>query len=305
MSEEELRIANSSRENSFPPVLPQPPVLSSYKAAWSSVSLEHHHQLAGETLEHSLNHYVITINTGQNCQVEQAIEGRLQKGLSFHGAVGLCPIHCPHWHRWDREVNILLLNLEPALLIHNASELLETDHVELIPQLAIQDPLIHQIGLALKTELQSNGSGSQLYAESMANALAVHLLRCHSTQPQNITTYVGGLGKHTLKLVTDYINDYLERELGLSELAAIAQLSAYHFSRAFKESIGFSPHQYVIQQRVERAKRLLLQGKTSIAEVAIACGFSHQSHLNRHFKHLIGVTPKTLLKSQQECAKTA
>ncbi|MEG4942592.1 helix-turn-helix transcriptional regulator [Microcoleus sp. F4-D5] len=81
------------------------------------------------------------------------------------------------------------------------------------------------------------------------------------------------------------------------ELAGIAQLSPYYFSRAFKQSVGISPHQYVIQQRVERAKQLLLQGNMSLYEIAIACGFTHQSHLTRHFKRLTGVTPKTLLKS--------
>jgi len=76
------------------------------------------------------------------------------------------------------------------------------------------------------------------------------------------------------------------------ELAAIAQLSVFHFCRSFKRSTGFTPHQYVIQQRVERAKQLLKDGKMGISEVAIACGFTHQSHLNRHFKRLTGVPPK-------------
>ncbi|NJS10840.1 MAG: helix-turn-helix transcriptional regulator, partial [Microcoleus sp. CSU_2_2] len=73
-------------------------------------------------------------------------------------------------------------------------------------------------------------------------------------------------------------------------------ISSYHFCRLFKQSTGFSPHQYVIQQRVERAKQLLRQGQMSIGEIAIACGFSHQSHFNRHFKRLTGVTPKTWIE---------
>lgn len=100
-----------------------------------------------------------------------------------------------------------------------------------------------------------------------------------------------------LKLVVDYINDYLDRELSLDELATIAQLSPYHFCRSFKGSTGLTPHQYVIRQRVERAKLLLKDGRMGIAEVAIACGFTHQSHLNRHFKRLTGVTPKNFSKS--------
>jgi AraC family transcriptional regulator len=109
--------------------------------------------------------------------------------------------------------------------------------------------------------------------------------------------HVGGLSPTQLKLVTNYINDRLEQELSLEELAAIAKLSPAHFCRSFKQSTGFTPHQYVIRQRVERAKLLLIERKIGIAQVAIACGFTHQSHLNRHFKRFTGVTPKIFSKS--------
>lgn len=297
MLEEELPVDNSSEENSFPPVLPRLPVLSSHQCAWRGISLEQFHQPPGETPEYSVDHYIITMNIGQSFQCEQAIEGHYEKELMFHGAIGVCPINSLRWHRWDREINMLLFNLDPELLTRNALELLESDRIELLSRFVIEDPLIQQIGLALKSELQSNKSGGQLYAETMANALAVHLLRNYSTQGDRSIPCKGGLSQHKLRLVIDYINDYLERDLSLDELAAIAQLSPYHFSRAFKQSTGISPHRYVIKQRIERAKQLLLQGKMSLADVAIACGFSHQSHLNRHFKRLTGVTPKTLLKS--------
>jgi AraC family transcriptional regulator len=296
MSEEEHLVENPSGQNSFPPVLPLLPVLSSHKFAWRGISLENFRQPPGETPEYSVEHYIITMNIGRSFQCEQVIEGHYEKELMFHGAIGVCPRNSRRWHRWDREINLLLLNLDIGLLTRNALELLETDRVELLSRFVIEDPLIHQIGIALKTELLSNDSGGQLYAETMANALAVHLLRRYSTQGHQTITWKGGLSQHKLSLVTDYINDYLERELSLNELAAIAQLSPYYFSRAFKESTGVSPHQYVIKQRVKRAKQLLLQGKMSLNDIALACGFSHQSHLNRHFKRLTGVTPKTLLK---------
>jgi AraC family transcriptional regulator len=124
-----------------------------------------------------------------------------------------------------------------------------------------------------------------------------HLLRNYSAHSHQSVRDLGGLSPTQLKLVMDYINDRLAQELGLEELAAIAQLSAYHFCRSFKRSTGFTPHQYVIRQRVERAKRLLKEGKLGIAGVAVACGFTHQSHLNRHFKRLTGVTPKKFSNS--------
>lgn len=174
----------------------------------------------------------------------------------------------------------------------------EDDAVEIIPTVSpVKDLLIQQICLAIKNELTQNRNGRRIYVQSMADALAVHLLQNYSTQTKPVKTYSGGLSPHKLKLVKEFINDHLEQELRTDKLAEVTKLSRYHFSRAFKQSTGITPHQYVIQQRVERAKQLLLQGKMNIAEIAIACGFTHQGHLNRHFKSLTGLTPNRFLKS--------
>lgn len=124
-----------------------------------------------------------------------------------------------------------------------------------------------------------------------------HSTKSVSEQSALTTQDTQGLSPRPLRQVTDYINARLDQELGLEELAAIAKLSQYHFSRSFKHSTGRSPYQYVIYQRVEQAKQLLKQGEMSISEVAITCGFTHQSHLNRHFKRLTGLTPKAFMKS--------
>lgn len=297
MLDEKLSVASSSHENVLPPIPSWLPIPSSYKEAWSDISLERYQMPPGETPEYALEHHVININMGQSLQLERIIDGRLQTGQVFAGAVGICPIHLPHSFRWDKEANILVLRLQNELLTRNAWELLNIERFELVPHLATQDLLIQQIGLALEAELRSNGSSERLYVETMANALAVHLLRHCSTQGRRNIDCRAGLPAHKLKLVMDYINDYLNRELSLDELAAIAQLSPYHFSRVFKQSTGLSPHKYLIQQRVERAKQLLRQRKMNLSEIALACGFTHQSHLNRHFKRLTGVTPKNFLKS--------
>ncbi|WOB42438.1 helix-turn-helix transcriptional regulator [Thermoleptolyngbya oregonensis NK1-22] len=209
----------------------------------------------------------------------------------------LVPMQHTHWGAWNQPHEGFAISLQPALLTRSATEVLAVDQVELLPQVPLYDPLILEIGLALKADLESHKPGGQLYAEAMATALAVHLLRNYSAHSHKPIRYSGGLSPMQFKRVVDYIDDHLDQALGLEELAAIAQLSAYHFCRSFKRSTGFTPHQYVIRQRVEQAKRLLQDRKMEISEIAIACGFTHQSHLNRHFKRLTGVTPKIFSRS--------
>jgi len=110
---------------------------------------------------------------------------------------------------------------------------------------------------------------------------------------QKIQPYSNGLPKYKLQQATNYIQVYLDQDIKLADLANTVGMSQYYFCRLFKQSIGVTPHQYIIQQRVERAKQLLKRQDFSVADVAIQCGFAHQSHLSRHFRRLVGVSPKT------------
>lgn len=105
--------------------------------------------------------------------------------------------------------------------------------------------------------------------------------------------------KHKLHQATEYINDSLDQDLNLADLAAIVQMSPFHFARLFKQSTGLAPHQFVIRCRVERAKELLMRGEMAIADIAAEVGFANQSHLNRHFKRIVGFTPKVVLGSSK------
>ncbi len=173
---------------------------------------------------------------------------------------------------------------------------IDPDRVEVLDALNTHDPRAERILKMFLEEVQAGGLGGWLYARSLAGALAVHLLREHTSLGRKDKRKVerepeGGLSGSALKRVTDYVGDNLARDISLAEVAGAANLSARHFSRLFKESTGVSPYRYVIRQRVEKAKDLLAGTDLPVGEVALLCGFAHQGHLSRHFRPLIGATP--------------
>src|SRR5262249_36767621 len=134
--------------------------------------------------------------------------------------------------------------------------------------------------------------------ESLANLLAVHLIRNASTpRSPDRRTYVA-LPQGKLRAVLEYVEEHLDAGLTLEQMAGAAHLSAYHFARRFKAATGAPPHQYRTPRRVERAKQLLQQDRAlPLAEIAACAGFSDQSQFPHHFKRLVGVTPGRFRRS--------
>jgi AraC-like DNA-binding protein len=101
----------------------------------------------------------------------------------------------------------------------------------------------------------------------------------------------GGLSPALKQRICEYIESHLDEKISLEVLSSMAGLSAYHFARAFRQSLGAPPHGYLVQRRVERVKQLIRDSKLPLSEIALAAGFSDQSHLARHFRRLTGTSP--------------
>jgi AraC family transcriptional regulator len=126
----------------------------------------------------------------------------------------------------------------------------------------------------------------------LATALGIHLIKQYSTSTQTIREYEEGLPKYRLRQAIDYINDNVDQDIKLANIAEVVGMSQYYFCHLFKQSMGIAPYQYVIQQRVERAKQLLQQTEVTISDIALECGFANQSHFTKHFRKFTGITPK-------------
>lgn len=109
----------------------------------------------------------------------------------------------------------------------------------------------------------------------------------------------GGITGRKVRLLTDFIDNHLQRDLSLAELAGLAGLSTFHFARALKQSTGRTPHQFVLARRLERARRLLVDTQESVASIAALCGFADQAHLTRTFRKHFGTVPTALREAQQ------
>jgi AraC-like DNA-binding protein len=109
----------------------------------------------------------------------------------------------------------------------------------------------------------------------------------------------GGLSAGAMRRVRECVEAHLSESIDLTMLAAAAGLSMHHFARQFKQSAGVPPHRYLTQKRVERAQEMLAQTDLSLSEIAYAAGFSDQSHLARHFRHILGTTPREFRWSQR------
>jgi AraC family transcriptional regulator len=274
-------------------LMPRTPWLSSQRSNWQTIRLQSHRQPSWEIPEVVYEQHMIVIHNSKSMVYgDRKLDGRRQYEQLGYGSIAIVPAHVTHKVFWDQEADFILLSLEPDRLAQIAYESIDLDHAELIPHFAQPDPLVHQIGHLLQAELQSNGLGSRLFVDALTTALGVHLLRNYTVKRQSIRNDTHRLSQYQLQLAIDYIHTHLGEDLSLDAIAAEVGMSQYYFCRLFKQSVGLAPYQYVIQQRVERAKQLLKQQDLSILDIAFQCGFASQSHLNLHFKRWAGATPR-------------
>jgi AraC family transcriptional regulator len=278
-----------------PPECTSLPILSSQNQGWENILVEQFQHPSGEGITHYSDEHMICLSLAPRpVRLLQIKGGRTHAGLYGKGDISITPAKTAFFARWDGNDHYLQIRIASRFIQNVARETIDInpDRLELRLEFRTRDPHIESIGMMLLAELKQENLGGRLYIESLANILAVHLLRQYSAPKPQLSVYEGGLPERQLLQVLEYINEHLNQDIRLADLAQLLGMSQFHFSHLFKQSIGTAPYQYLLQQRVERAKQLLKQTERSIMDIALDCGFNSHSHLSKQFRQFTGMTPR-------------
>lgn len=205
-----------------------------------------------------------------------------------------------HWV-WPQDIEVVHVYLTRDELAATCRQMYERDveDVELADTIKADAPAIHRTVMQLASEAAQGAAGSRLMVDSLSCQLAVHLLRSHAHVLFRECGGSGGLTFQQDRAVRDYVHEHLAEPIALDDLAAVAGLSRFHFARRFRATRGTSPHRFVLEQRVERARTLLERTDRTLPDIAASCGFADQPHMTREFKKRVGVPPGRYRSRQQ------
>jgi AraC family transcriptional regulator len=273
---------------------------SSQNMGWKGILVEQYQSQPHQSLEgsfaalsvHWLNFYLT-----KPFHLVQKHDDRFHESIIQNGDLVFVPAGQPTYWRSQSDrtpISKLSVCLQPELVTQIAeSSDLNPDRIELIDCFSRSDLHLRQIAVMLLAEIQSGGIMGELYVESLTQVFVIHLLRHYSSlQPKIANRY--DLPARRLENAIDYIQAHLDSDLSMAQIAGSVNSSPTYFASLFKQATGISLHQYVIKQRVERAKLLIETTDLPIFNIAAQVGFASSSHLTYHCKRLTGMTPKQI-----------
>ncbi|MFF8359944.1 helix-turn-helix domain-containing protein [Streptomyces chartreusis] len=248
--------------------------------------------------------HVLVVHTGTSTNLRWSADGHARRERFHRGQSLINPAGWASRPRWEDDVELMLVAFDPAWLEKLADEGGFRGTLEIAPDYHRNDPFLAMMVERLVLEYEQKGPADTLYAQSLVQAVAAHVIKATASRGAGLAPAPSGLPPRLLAQVTDYIHTHLAERVALDDLARVAGVSPSHFTRVFRASTGQSPHQYVLGQRLEQARRALLTTDTAIADIAGTCGFADQSHLTRTMRRHLGLTPSALRTDRTQAATT-
>jgi AraC family transcriptional regulator len=282
-----------SRGNPHP--LEAPQIFAQAETA-HGVLLQHRLDPIGSLDLPGINRTVLCVHIGPAGHLSCRRDGKQYKGTAVHGDIDIIPAYTPSkWVAHDHNDRNLILAL-PEQLINTVSEQAgqNSSRIEIRNRFQVRDSELEFIANAIHREISEGHPSGRLYTEGLVLAMTSRLIAQHSSLSTPSKISAASLSGHRLKQVLAFIEDQLAEDISLDQIAAVAGLSPSHLKPLFRQATGLPVHRYVIQRRLERARTLIKHDSLTMAEVAAATGFAHQSHLARHMRRATGLAPNDL-----------
>jgi len=266
--------------------------------AWNGMSLRGYRYPKLDVAIPRMRDYMFVVYRGGQSNMGRRRNGPWEEHQVGPGIVSVLTRAEESQWRWDKPIDVSHLYLSHSSIATVASEVFEKDisNIELCDRVHSEDEILPALVGQLEHELVGGELGGQLYVEALKNQACVHVLRRYSNIMFNDASQ-GNFSPAQKRLLSDFIDEHLELNISISDLAGLLQMSVFHFGRKFTKDFGCPPHAYVIKKRVDKAVKLLSTTNIPIKVVFAQCGFSDQSHMTRLFKRFVGMTPSVFRKS--------
>jgi AraC family transcriptional regulator len=258
------------------------------------------HAKAGLVELQPLDYSIVCLHVGPTVPVVCRRDGRVHHGEEVHGDVEIVAAGTATWWEIRRDGTTLVMRVPQSLVAEAAGDSARAGRVEVLNRFVMREPAIERIGWALKAEIDAGFPNGTTFIDETGLALARELVRRHSTHGRgpDLPSTRAHLSGAAYRRALAYIEDHIDADLRIGAIAAEVGYSASHFKALFRQTTGRPVHRYVLDRRIDRAVDLLRRGRTPISDVALATGFAHPSHLARHLRRAMGVSPSEVASAR-------
>jgi AraC family transcriptional regulator len=235
----------------------------------------------------------LVLHTARPVTVQCSANGKSYMRRVIPGDIHILPRETQVRFEFSGPSELVLLAFDHASLETVCHDLGQSGSLRLTFQFSLRDGQISSLIHALQEELRAGCVTGEFYIRQLAATLIRYIASRYSNQSAAVAAFSpGGLPPNRLRFVIDHIHQHLRTRLLSKDLASLVQMSPQHFANLFRKSTGRAPHEYVVYERIEEAKRLLAESSMPLMDVSFEAGFANQSHFGDSFRHATGTTPK-------------
>jgi AraC family transcriptional regulator len=277
--------------NEVVPLFSGRPTRDSRFSPWKGLVVETHSVGAIEVPEHQHPTLCLHLQTSDQVEMQWLCDGKEDRRTMRAGSLILLKPGAKDTLKLSRPSRRTLVSIEEPLLSRASRELDMRGELSFQNRWVFEDKQLRLLLMEIEREMEDDWAMGPLYGDHLGMSLSLALIKKYGQVALPRDLAQGGLPRARLLRVLDYINDNSHRDVRLSDLAEVAETSRFHFARLFRECMGVPPHQYLMQQRIEKAKLLLRAPRHNVNEVASATGFTNASHFAKTFRRIVGVSP--------------